>query len=273
MDNWRDRQRRTFDVGYQLEPTGGDNVTATFRSSFGGLTMAGATMAVARSCPDKALHSAHTWFLRPVPAGVPVEMRIERVRDGRMLSHRRVQLLHEDKLLCEMTLSFASPTAGTTFQTVPLDFVPQPENLPTETETATAAGWEERNWLSHPIEWRFVGNPRHNGPDVSTSWDAWARPREPLVDDRAEQMAAFAYMSDNHSDWSAATRIENFSRHNFASLDNAVWIHRSLPWDDWWLVRSTCDVSRDGCAFSRRMVYARDGSLIATVAQEAFYAG
>lgn len=271
MDDRQDRPRRRFNAGYQLEIGEGDDCAVTFRHSFGGLTMAAASWAVARTCPDKALHSSHTWFLRPILLGVPLQMRIERIRDGRMLSHRRVRLLHEDKLLCEMTFSFSSPTSGTTFQEVPLGAVPRPEDLPTEAETVAAEGWD--HWRGDVIEWRFIGRPRRSGPDVPTSWDAWARPRELLLDDPAEQMAAFAYMSDNHSDWSAATRIENFSRRNFASLDNAIWIHRWVPWDDWWLVRSTCDVARDGCAFSRRLVYARDGSLVATVSQEAFYAG
>lgn len=77
-------------------------------------------------------------------------------------------------------------------------------------------------------------------------------------------------MSDFHSHWPVARKLRrNFEPVGFASLDQLVWIHRDLAWDDYWLLTSENDVTHAGRAFTRRTVHAADGRLVASMAQEA----
>ncbi len=263
---------RPFDGECEVEQTGDDTFTAHFPNAFGGATLAAATLAAGRTCRDKTFRSSHIWFLRPVPTTGAITLRVERVRDGRLLAHRRVQVVQDDRLLAEFTASFGAASGGVSFGDGDLRVPPPlPENLPREEDVVAAKGWTD--WGQSNIQWRLVGNPRVSGPHVSTAWEAWARPRTPLVDDPTEHAAALAYMTDNHSDWSAGKRIADFDKRRFSSLDNAIWVHRWSPWTDWWFIRARCDVAQDGFTFSRRKIYGRDGRLIASATQEAYYAG
>ena len=64
----------------------------------------------------------------------------------------------------------------------------------------------------------------------------------------------------------------NFAYDRFTSLDHALWVHRFIPWDDWWLLKAYSQVSSGGRALSRRELYTRDGVLLASAAQEALIA-
>lgn len=261
-----------FDGECEVEEAGHDAFIARFRASFGGSTLAATTLAAARTCPDKTLRSSHIWFLRPMPTEGPVTIRVERIKDGRLLSHRRVQAMQDDKLFAELTASFGASGTGIDFDDAALPAPPPaPETLPREEDVVAAQGWTD--WGESTIQWRLVGNPRVSGPQASTAWEGWAKPRIPLVDDPAEHAAALAYMTDNHSDWSAGNRIPDFNKRRFSSLDNSISVHRWQPWTDWWFVRARCDAAHDGFTYSRRMIYNRDGLLIASASQQAFYAG
>ena len=259
-----------FDPGHELKQIDDDVFEARFPYSFGGLTLAAATLLAGRSCPDKRFRSSHLWFLRGAPVDEPFRIEIERIRDGRLLSHRRVRLVHNDKLLCELTASYTSQGEGVNIPSVQPDGgIPLPEDLPTEKETAKTQGWDW--WKPGDYEWRFVGTPFVSSQMKTSKWHAWVRPTKPFIREDAMHASAFAYMSDNHSDWSAGLMIKNFVHDNFISLDNSIWAHRPLNWDDWWLCSSVCDIGLDGAMYSRRQVFNRENQLVATVAQEAIH--
>jgi len=257
---------------FHLEPVGDDRYTATLEG-FGGITLGCATLAAARSCPERALHSLHTYFLRPVLPGAAVEFAVERLRDGRRFAHRRVQVCQGDRLLCELIASFTTPGEGVEYQDAIADRdTPPPEDLASEQDIARAEGWD----LSQPgpmggaLEWRWVGIPwRTESVDVPSRYRGWVRPRSPLPHDRALHAAALALLSDYHSHFSVARKRGGpFEPMGYTSLDQVLWLHRDRFWDDWWLLTTESDVAHGGRAFTRRMLYARDGALIASMAQE-----
>jgi acyl-CoA thioesterase-2 len=104
----------------RIEPVREGVFRATLRGwegrSFGGATLGCATVAASQGCEGRALHSLHAYFLRPVPPEVAIEFHVEKLSEGRRLAHRRVQVRHEGRLLCEATASFANPQPGPGYQ-------------------------------------------------------------------------------------------------------------------------------------------------------------
>ena len=238
--------------------------------SFGGATLGCAALAAARTCDGRSLHSLHAYFLKRVPAEVPVEFRVERLSDGRRFSHRRVQVRHQDRVLCEVSASFAAAQQGASHQDVVLGpSVPRPEALMPDVELAKLLGWEG---TPPPVEWRWIEYPeRELTPGEAPICRGWARPRTPLVGDAAMHAAALVYLTD----WASQGAVQRrhgaaaFPFQHFASLDHAVWVHRPALWDDWWLITARNDVAAGGLALTHREIYTVKGELIATIHQDA----
>jgi acyl-CoA thioesterase-2 len=249
----------------RIEPDGEDRFRAAL-PGFGGVTLGCATLAAARTT-DLALDALHVFFLRAVPTSEPALLRVTRLRDGRRFAHRRVEVCEGERVCCELTASFGAPAEGAAFQE-PADALaaPSPEDLPGESEL-TPEQRKERP-LAGSFEWRYVdGLPAQ--PAATSRYLGWARPRAPLPKERALHVAALAFLADMHSHMPAARRLGGpFEPFGYTSLDQVLWLHQEEPWDDWRLVTTVCDVAHAGRAFTRRTVHARDGRLLASMAQE-----
>jgi acyl-CoA thioesterase-2 len=256
----------------ELEPAGDDLFRARL-PGFGGVTLGCATLAAARST-DLALHSLHVYFLRAVPTDRPALLAVLRVRDGRRFAHRRVEVRDGERVCCELVASFAAPGAGFEYQEPAEEVAPPgPEELPGEEDVARAEGLEptKPGPIGGALELRFVdGTPwRPVGPRALSRYQAWVRPRVPLPEERALHAAALAFLADMHSHMPVARRLgAHFEPVGYTSLDQALWLHRDEPWDDWRLLTSVSDVGHAGRAFTRRTLHARDGRLLASMAQE-----
>ena len=239
-----------------LEPAGEDCFGALL-DGFGGVTLGCAARAAALTCEGRALDWLHFAFLRAVPPDSKAKLRVERVRDGRRFAHRRVEVRIGDRLACEAMCSFVAPGHGIDFQEPTIDEVPAPATLTPELEIARAEGWnpDEDGPIGGPIEWRYDGIPwRDPTPGTPSRYRAWARVREPLQDTLDLRAAALAYLCDYHSHFPVARRMGGpFEPIGFTSLDQVMWVHRDLAWDDWWLLDSEADVAHAGRALVRAL--------------------
>jgi acyl-CoA thioesterase II len=237
--------------------------------SFGGDLLARAVLAASATAVDRRLHSLHACFLRPLPPAVPIRLVVERLKDGRRFAQRRVQARLDGQLMAEVTASFAASGDGLTYQSggVPPD-LPAPDDLPSTHELARAEGWAE--YAGGPIEYRRIGAWMPElAASQAASKRAWMMPRRPLPDTPALHAAALAYLSDFLSHWGVEMKLgPAFVFDRLASLDHALWVHRPLRWDDWWLVTTLTEVAHAGRALTRREVHSRDGVLVASIAQE-----
>jgi acyl-CoA thioesterase-2 len=260
-----------FAERFRLEPAG-EGLFRVALPGFGGVTLGCVTLAAARST-DLALHSLHVYFLRPVPAQEPALLRVTRVRDGRRFAVRRVEVLDGEKLCCELLASFAAAGSGPEYEEAHTPFeLPAPQSLPDEAVVMKEEGFDptQPGFLGGPIELRLIGGSPWRASEVSL-YRAWARPRHALPDDPAYHAAALAFLSDLHSHLPAARRLgHHFEPFGYTSLDQSLWVHRSEPWSDWRLLTSISDIGHGGRAFARRTLHARDGRLIASMAQEQF---
>jgi acyl-CoA thioesterase-2 len=254
-----------------LAPAGDDRFHALL-PGFGAVTLGCATLAAARST-DLTLHSLHACFLRPTPPDRRSQLRVARVRDGRRFATRRVEVLDGDKLCCEVLASFAAPGSGPDYEEPASQAeLPAPEDLPDEAQVMKEEGFDPMQpwFLGGPIEFRLIGGSPWRASDVSL-YRAWARPRVALPAEPAFHAAALAFFADMHSHVPTARRLGyHFEPFGYTSLDQVVWVHRTEPWTDWLLLTSVSDVGSGGRAFSRRTLHARDGRLIASMAQEQF---
>lgn len=245
------------------------------RRLFGGQVLGQLTVAAGRTVDsDRPPHSLHAYFLRPGDPDRPVELAVERLRDGRSFSARRVQALQDGVPILSGIASFQVPAGGVE-HAQPAPDVPDPEELDDDT-----AALDE---IEHPMA-RMLGRGRHVElrhvePLIYTAPDprpravqsVWMRLDAPLPGPDLLHAGALAYASD-------LTILEPvLRRHSLvwatpgasvASLDHAVWWHRPARADDWFLYVTESPHAGGARGLATGRLYDRDRALVATVAQE-----
>lgn len=222
---------------------------------FGGFVIAHGVAAATHDAPaGRRLHSLHAYFLRPVLAGKVVTHRVTQLRDGRTLSSRRIESKQEGRQVLTMTCSFAND--GDSYEYQP----PMPAGVPGPDEvTAEDLG-----------PWRCaVIGPTDPEPDGSrrSTHRMWFRTRAPLGDDPALHAAFLAFATDMTWRGARPLHLDGDTR-GIVSLDHAVWFHRPLRADDWTYYDVHSVVNTSGRGLVRGAMYARDGRLCVSVAQE-----
>jgi acyl-CoA thioesterase-2 len=245
---------------------------------YGGQVAAQALAAASRTVSGRPVHSLHAYFLRPGSVDTRVLFRVERVRDGRNFSTRRVSAVQNGKTLLEMLCSFAERQHGFVHQ-APMPDVPPPESLQTLTEIARAdtAGLPAyiRSFETPgPIEVKPLTREELTGPTGRSERDYWLRvPGASGITDPADGAALITYISDFWLPAAALTRHTHPSPDEklfVASIDHAVWFHRPLAAPDGWMLYHTDSPSaKGGINMARGLIFDRHGTLIASTAQEA----
>lgn len=244
---------------------------------FGGQVAAHALVAASRTVDHgHAVHSLHSYFLRPGDPSVPIVYDVDDVRDGRSFATRRVLARQHGRPIFAMTLSFQVPEDGFDHQDL-MPVVPDPEGCP---DLLTAMGRDDQSHEEWSREWaaldiRHVGDSRAAGALESDEHPArarlWIRVSGRLPDDALQHTAAFTYASD--LTLLAATLIPhhtdiNSSKLQAASLDHSIWFHRPFRADEWWLYDQVSPSASGGRGLAVARVFTQDGRLVASVAQE-----
>jgi acyl-CoA thioesterase-2 len=238
---------------------------------FGGQVLGQAALAAGRTAPDPTLHSLHAYFLRPGRTDTHIEYSVERVRDGKTFTARRVLARQEGVPICDVTASFVHPEEGISHQE-PMPDAPDPDSLQ---DARIAYPMPDGSlWPLGPFEWRTAEHPEKvAGPGDSTVVSEWGRVRAPLPDDPQLHAAALVYTSDAGSFQGIERRYgwEGMSGKASASLDHAIWIHRPVRWDGWLLMVTDNPIAHAARALSYRRFYTPDGVQVASMAQEAVF--
>ncbi len=268
-----------------LEPTGvdcfvGKSPAFGWRRVFGGQVVAQSLVAAGRSVDGgRLVHSLHGYFLRPGNPDVPIIYQVERERDGKSFSTRRVVAVQEDLAIFSMSASYHLPEDGFHHhEPMPPD-VPHAEDLPSEQTFLNELLSREmpphirKFWdRERPVELRPV-NPRNIlDPAVAKPLSlVWFRARGSLNDDPDIHRAILTYATD-FTLLDTALIPHGFStfdkRLMVASLDHSVWIHRPFRMDEWLLYVQTSTNASGARGFTRGSVFTENGTLIASVAQE-----
>lgn len=240
---------------------------------FGGQFMAQSLRAAQQTVSDdRQVHSLHAYFLRPGDVDLPIELQVTRVRDGRSFSSREIIAAQRGEELFRMLASFqvAEDTPEYFGHTMPE--VPRPENVEFTYSDFTLQETGGVDWhvTERPMDIRYINPPTERVP-ITESQLMWMRISQQLPDEAGLHSAGLAYLSDStlvdHVMLPHGLRWqdEDFSG---ASLDHAMWIHRSARADEWLLFVQSVESTGGGRGLSRGQFFDTSGRLIATCVQE-----
>jgi acyl-CoA thioesterase-2 len=247
---------------------------------FGGQVLAQGVIAAGRTVPPqpgepgRVLHSLHAYFMRPGDDTRPIHFSVETMRDGRSFSTRRVHAIQHGKPILSMIASFQEPAGGLDHQD-PMPDVPGPEGLRSLSDVFAGIDHPGARHLAEgrAIEQRHVEGNLYltPGPERVARQHVWLRAIGALPDDPLVHSAVLAYASD-YSLLEPVIRRHGMvwtdRRLRPASLDHSMWFHRPGRADEWVLYASESPSAQGGRGLGLGKMFAADGTLIATVAQE-----
>lgn len=245
---------------------------------YGGQVIGQALVAASRTVStDRSAHSLHGYFLRAGDTDIPILYKVDRIRDGKSFTTRRVVAVQRGQAIFTMSISFQVDEGGLNHQ-FDMPDVPGPDDLQTEDEIREV---QSKNWPKEfqdsfsgssaiqvkPIEPMDLLNPKPAEPVQR----CWMRCGDKLPDDPRIHQCVLAYLSD----WSlldTATRPHavSFMQDNVqvASLDHAMWFHRPFRADEWLLYDQDSPSASGARGFNRGLIYNQSGELVASTTQE-----
>lgn len=240
---------------------------------FGGHVAAQALVAAVRTVEqDRPVHSLHAYFLRPGNPRHDIIFTVDRIRDGRSFTTRRVEATQQGKAIFHLSVSFQLAEEGPDHaDTMPN--VPPPGELRTLKQTLADWGvdWDPPfpEWTS--IDLRFVSMPNQVAAKRSNRMQAWFRSLDRVPDTPHLHVCVLTYMSDMSLLGTAITPHGAFpgqSPFRTASLDHAMWIHRPFRADEWLLYDMRSSNASGARGLAHGQMFRQDGTLVATVVQE-----
>ena len=242
---------------------------------FGGQVLGQALVAARRTVDaSRICHSLHAYFLRPGDPRIPILYEVDRSRDGHSFSTRRVVAIQHGKQIFILAASFQISEAGYDHQAAMPD-VPPPEALQDEIEARKKDPQLLpellREWLTRPraFETRpVVIDPPGDRPARPPYDNVWFRAAGPVPAEQVQPLLAFASDATLLSTSLLPHGKNLLSGLQVASLDHAMWFHRPVRFDDWLLYAQESPSASGARGFSRGAIFSRDGTLIASVAQE-----
>ena len=245
---------------------------------FGGQVIGQAMVASCRTVEGRMPHSLHCYFILPGDPQIPIVYEVERLRDGKSYSTRRVTAIQHGHAIFSMMVSFHAEEEDSFNHQDPMPDVPPPDKLTAEELSKHPIIEKMPDFIrryyesDRPIELRPVEFQRYAGEKIPEGRiNFWIRTAAKLPDDPALHMCALAYASDFSLLDSIMAR---YGRTLFdgqamaASLDHAMWFHRPFRADEWLLYAQDSPNARAGRGLTRGMIFKQDGTLVATVAQE-----
>ena len=242
---------------------------------FGGQVIGQALAAATRTVEaDRPPHSLHAYFLLGGDPAAPILYEVDRIRDGRSFTTRRVVAIQHGRAIFSMSASYHADEPGFDHQAAMLE-VPMPEDLPDEAVLQSGPVPDSvRAYFSRerPIELRPVEHGRYASREPGPPrFHVWFRAAGQLPDDPAIHRCVLAYASDMTL---LDAALFPHGRTVFepdivpASLDHALWFHRPFRADEWLLYAQDTPSASGARGLARGQIFTRDGRLVASVAQE-----
>ena len=244
---------------------------------FGGQVAGQALVAAGRTVPaDRPVHSLHAYFIRPGDPAVPIVYIVDRVRDGRSFTTRRVSAIQHGKVIFTLSASFHHPEPGPAHAD-PMPPVPPPESVtPLAERLEKLLGLPPSDFLrNNPIDLRYIGPltlEAERDPSLRTDRNlVWLRADGDVPDDPLLHVCLMTYASDLSLLDSVLLRHGlswTDGRLTGASLDHAMWFHRPFRADRWLLYAQHSPASGGARGLATGEVFTQDGDLVVSVVQE-----
>ncbi len=241
--------------------------------TFGGQVAAQALMAAGRTVTQGRVHSLHSYFLRPGDPRIPILYEVDRIRDGRSFTTRRVVALQHGRAIYNMQASFHIEESSLEHQ-VAMPDAPDPETIKplyerVRDEWGNADEWFKRH---HPIDQRFIGDlPWGPNANHEPSGRLWIRADGDLPDDPLLHACVITYASDmSLMDAILAPHPIRWDDGTFmgASIDHCMWFHRPVIADQWHLYDTDSPIAHGARGLSRGQLFNQAGELCVSMVQE-----
>lgn len=242
--------------------------------TFGGQVAGQALVAASRTVEDHGLHSLHAYFLRGGDPHAPILYQVDRIRDGRSFTTRRVEAIQHGRPIFHMSVSYQRAEEGFEHQfAAPLEDTPDPESLPDFRTRYAPLAEKLGDWVlrPRPIDTRYVDwEPQDRRRQLPPRQRVWMRANGDLPEDPVLHQCVLTYASDMslldttllpHAKWHSPDVF-------MASLDHAMWFHRPVRADDWWLYDQETPTATGGRGLARGHIWDRAGNLCVSVVQE-----
>ncbi len=251
---------------------------------YGGQVAGQALVAAGRTVEDRIVHSLHAYFLRPGDPAKPILYEVDRIRDGRSFTTRRVVAIQHGQPIFHLSASFQAVEEGLEHSIV-MPYAPDPESLPAWEERvqwvldrvpANKVSDEMRRWLAleRPIDLRYVDPGDFLKPEKRPPRQlVWVRTNGRLPDSPLLHPCVVAYASDmTLLDTATLPHAISWAfldpRFQMASLDHAMWFHRAFRADEWLLYVQESPSASGARGFATGHLFTREGRLVVSVAQE-----
>jgi acyl-CoA thioesterase II len=256
----------------------GQTPATTQQRIFGGQVAGQALMAAGLTVPsDRAVHSLHSYFLRPGDPHEEIRYAVERLRDGRSFTTRRVVAWQTrggaDVAIFTLAADYTAGEAELVHHALPMPDLPGPDELPGILEMVDRHPEQGRPMraMSAAVEQRFLEDPFDREPKrpPHTQGYTWLRVSGRLPDDPAVHAAALTFASDLTLLSAGTARIGGgWGSFVGASLDHAIWFYAPVRADEWFLYENDSPAAASGRALCLGQIWALDGTHLATVVQE-----
>ncbi len=242
---------------------------------FGGQVAGQALIAAGRTVEGRQIHSLHSYFLRPGDPKVPIIYQVDRLRDGRSFTTRRVTGIQHGEAIFALAASFQVDEGGVEHQ-AEMPEATAPENLPDRDARLAelrARGENVEDWMlwDRALDTRYVDPMDYSGKlQQEPFWRVWLKANGQLPDDPLLHRCVAAYASDMTLLDTALRphRMAMDENMQVASLDHAMWFHRPFRADEWLLYAHESPSMSNSRGFTTARFFTRDGKLVISVAQE-----
>jgi len=246
-----------------------DDRPRVFGGQVAGQALVAASRTVACAGEHRNVHSLHAYFLRPGDPSIPIVYDVDRIRDGKSFTTRRVVAIQHGEAIFNLQASFHVDETGLDHQ-VEMPDAPSPESLPRADELEPPS--PGRLWSRQPVDIRYVdGPPWDRQQSDSARQLVWIRADGTLPDDPVLHTCIVAYASDyTLLGSSLVPHGVSYWRDDLmmASLDHAMWFHRPFRADEWLLYSQTSPSASGGRGLAYGGIFRQDGALAVSVVQE-----
>lgn len=237
---------------------------------YGGQVAAQALVAAGRTVPDdRPVHSLHSYFMRPGDPAAPIVYDVDRLRDGRSFTTRRVRARQHGKAIFSLEASFQVVEAAELHHgpTRPdgVDPTTLPKMIPIGDEDGAASRWGELTALD------MRAAEQDPKIDDDSPYVFWFCPRGDIGDDHLLHAAVMTYASDYALLANVLRRHGRWFRDDdlmIASLDHSMWFHRPPRIDGWMMHESTSPAAGGSRGLALGKIFGADGGLVCSTAQE-----
>ncbi len=261
---------------YEFKGGAGVGGTTEAARLYGGLVLAQATVAAARTVSDLHMHSLHAMFLRPGRPETPIHFHVDPVKQGRNFHARTVTAKQGEQTIFQMQTSFgrfdartddAAAASESAEQSTLVEHqdamraVPPPDDLPNRDVL------RGRSPASMPIEVRMIDALNEDTPSAPST-AIWLRANGAMPTDPVLHLAALVYATDRAFLSTAWRPHVGRGQLAGASLDHSLWLHEQVDFGDWLLFDMHSPIVRFERGLVQGALYRRDGHRVASVAQE-----